>query len=60
MVIVYIIAALTLLFNDSIAPNLKSTNRIILASVILLYAAFKFYRFNINRKKISIQSNEEK
>ena len=57
MVVVYLFCAVILLFNNSILDWLPSNNRIILALVIIAYAAFKIYRI-MKDKKLKESSDE--
>ena len=54
MVFVYLISALTILFNSSFLEWLPSQNRIILGTIILAYTAFKIYRIFRDKKRSEI------
>lgn len=56
MIFVYLAVAMILFFSDGII-SLQGPKRIILAIVILLYAAFKAYRVLANKRT---QQNDEK
>jgi hypothetical protein len=57
MIFVYVSIAMFLFFSDY-EPSLKQPSRSILATIIMLYAAFKTYRIFANKRSQTLDEDK--